>query len=171
MTLNNPQKNSILLWLAIAITVLIFCSSCASRKVAKSNVTETTKTEAQASTVDSSKTITTVDTNTKVIDCTDTDEVIVQPLDNTKEMVVNGKKYFNTVLKHKRVKNNITTNQAIKVAQIEQKAVKTQSKAVTQSKRVEVVKNTEREGFSWWWLLLLLIPLGFWYYLKKNSYL
>lgn len=28
MTLNNPQKNSILIWLAIAITILILCSSC-----------------------------------------------------------------------------------------------------------------------------------------------
>jgi len=86
-------------------------------------------------------------------------------------MTVGNKVYRNAILRHSKVKNNVTTNRTTKVAQIEQKAVKTQSKAVTQSKRVEAVKNTERSGFNWWWLLLLLIPLGFWYYLKKNSYL
>ncbi|MFM2204455.1 MAG: hypothetical protein RLZZ605_1419 [Bacteroidota bacterium] len=171
MTPNNPQKNSILIWLAIAITVLILCSSCASRKVAKSNVTETTKTEAQASTVDSSKTVITEDSNIEVVDQSSTHQLTLQPLDNSKPMVVNGKSYFNTILTQSKVKKNVTTNQSTKVAQIEQKAVKTQSKSVTQSKRVEAVKNTESEGFNWWWLLLLLIPLGFWYYLKKNSYL
>jgi len=33
MTLNNPQKNSILIWLGIAITVLILCSSCKKEKI------------------------------------------------------------------------------------------------------------------------------------------
>jgi hypothetical protein len=166
MTLNNPQKNSILIWLAIAIGILIFCSSCASRKVAKSNVTETTRTEVQASKVDSSKTVTTVDSNIEVVDQSSTLQVTLQPLDNTKPMVVNGKSYFNTILKQSKVKKNVTTKQYTKVAQIEQKAVKTQSKSVTRSKRVEAVKNTEREGFNWWWLLLLLIPLGLYVYYK-----
>jgi subtilisin family serine protease len=168
MILNNPQKNSIWLWLFIAIGILILCSSCASRKVNKSNVTETTKTEAQAQTVDSSKTITNVDSNVQVLDQSTTQYLTLQPLDNTKPMVVNGKSYFNAVLKQSNIKNNVTTNQATKVAQIEQKAVKMQSKAVTQSKRVEVVKNTDRSSFNWWWLLLLLIPLG---YLKYKKYI
>jgi hypothetical protein len=30
MTLNNPQKHSILIWLGVAITILILCSSCES---------------------------------------------------------------------------------------------------------------------------------------------
>ena len=171
MKANKTQEYSILLWLCIAIGILIFCSSCSARRVNKSNVTETTKTEATTQTVDSSKTVTNVDTNIKVIDCTDTDEVVIQPLDNSKPMTVNNKVYRNAILRHSKVKNNVTTNQTTKVAQIEQKSVKTQSKAVTKSKRVEAVKNTERSGFNWWWLLLLLIPLGFWYYLKKNSYL
>ena len=151
----------------LIILSAILLVGCSARKVNKSNITETTKTEATTATVDSSKTVTTADTNIKVIDCTDTDEVVIQPLDNSKEMVVNGKKYFNSVLRHSKVKNNITTNQNTKVAQIEQKAVKTQSKEVTQSKRVEAVKNTERSGFNWWWLLLLLIPLGVYSYYKK----
>jgi len=152
----------------LIILSAIFLVGCSARKVQKSNVTETTKTEAQAQTVDSSKTVTNVDSNVQVLDQSSTQQVTLQPIDNTKPMVVNGKSYFNAILKQSNVKNNVTTNQATKVAQTEQKAVKTQSKAVTQINRVESVKNTERSGFNWWWLLLLLIPLG---YLKYKKYI
>lgn len=149
MKANKTQEYSIFLWLTLAIGILIFCSSCASRKVNKSNITETTKTEATTQTVDSSKTVTNADTNIKVVDCTDTDEVVIQPLDNTKEMVVNGRKYNNAILRHFKVKNNITTNQTNKVAQIEQKAVKTQSKVKSEATKKQRDFHSDKEGFSW----------------------
>jgi hypothetical protein len=130
----------------------IFLFSCGSRKVNKSQTTEKT----QIAISDNSKTETITDTNTKVIDCTDTDEITIVPVDNTKEIIVNGKKYFNVSLKHRKVKNNITTNKVEKVAKIEQKAVKTNVKA----KRVIEVKQVERKGItflSFWWLWLLII--------------
>lgn len=171
MKLNKQQQYSVFLWIGVAIIALVFLTSCGSRRVQKSNTETVTKTEAQTTTVDSSKTIVNTDTNTKVIDCTDTDEITIQPLDNTKEMVVNGKKYFNSVLKHKKTKTNTNINTTQKVAKIEQKAVKIDSKAVSNSSTKVSTKDVDRSGFNWWWLLLLLIPLGFWYYLKKNSYI
>ena len=171
MKLNKQQQYSVFLWIGVAIIALVFLTSCSARRVNKSNTETTTKTEAQTTTVDSSKVVINVDTNTKVIDCTDTDEVTIEPLDNTKQMVVNGKKYFNSVLKHKKTKTNTNINTSQKVAKIEQKAVKTDSKAVSNSSAKVFTKQTERSGFNWWWLLLLLIPLGFWYYLNKKGYI
>jgi hypothetical protein len=136
--------------LILLSTILLF--SCGTRKVKKSD----TKEETQIAISDNSKTETITDTNIKVIDCTDTDEITIVPVDNTKEIIVNGKKYFNVYLKHRKVKNNITTNKVEKVAKIEQKAVKTNVKA----KRVIEVKQVERKGvsfLSFWWLWLLII--------------
>lgn len=136
--------------LILLSTILLF--SCGTRKVSKSD----TKEETQIAILDTSKTETITDTNTKVIDCTDTDEITIVPVDNTKEIIVNGKTYKNVSLKHRKVKNNITTNKVEKVAKIEQKAVKTNVKA----KRVIEVKQVERKGISFlsfWWLWLLII--------------
>jgi hypothetical protein len=136
--------------LILLSTILLF--SCGTRKVNKSD----TKEETQIAILDTSKTETKTDTNIKVIDCTDTDEITIVPVDNTKEIIVNGKKYFNVSLKHRKVKNNITTNKVDKVAKIEQKSVKTNVKA----KKVIEVKQVERKGvsfLSFWWLWLLII--------------
>jgi hypothetical protein len=136
----------------LLIILTFFIIGCSSRKVNKSD----TKEETQIAILDTSKTETKTDTNIKVIDCTDTDEITIVPVDNTKEIIVNGKKYFNVSLKHRKVKNNITTNKVEKVAKIEQKAVKTNVKA----KRVIEVKQVERKGItflSFWWLWLLII--------------
>lgn len=137
--------------LILLSTILLF--SCAgTRKVNKSD----TKEETQIAILDTSKTETKTDTNIKVIDCTDTDELVIVPVDNTKEIMVNGKTYKNVVLKHRKVKNNITTNKVEKVAKIEQKAVKTNVKA---KKQIEV-KQIERKGvsfLSFWWLWLIII--------------
>jgi hypothetical protein len=136
--------------LILLSTILLF--SCAPRKVNKSD----TKEETQIAILDTSKTETKTATNIKVIDCTGTDELVIIPVDPSKEIVVNGKTYKNVTLKHRKVKNNITTNKVEKVAKIEQKAIKTNVKA----KRVIEVKQVERKGISFlsfWWLWILII--------------
>jgi len=154
--------------LILLSTILLF--SCAgTRKVNKSD----TKEETQIAILDTSKTETKTDTNIKVIDCTDTDELVIVPVDNTKEIIVNGKTYKNVSLKHRKVKNNITTNKVEKVAKIEQKAVKTNVKA----KRVVEVKQTEaNKGNFWNWVLLIICITAFIFfviwsrkYVKKES--
>jgi len=153
--------------LILLSTILLF--SCGTRKVNKSD----TKEETQIAILDTSKTETKTDTNIKVIDCTDTDELVIVPVDNTKEIIVNGRTYFNVSLKHRKVKNNITTNKVEKVAKIEQKAVKTNVKA----KRVIEVKQTQStKGNFWNWVLLIICITAFllfviWSrkYVKKES--
>lgn len=142
--------------LILLSTILLI--SCGSRK------TQQTKTDLKTRKVvsDNSTIETKTDTNTKVIDCTFTDEVEIIPIDNTKEIIVNGKVFKNVVLKHRKVKNNITTDKVEKVAKIEQKAVKTNVKA----KRVVEVKQVDKPQFnygafvlSFWWLWLLIIAM------------
>ena len=133
--------------LILLSTILLF--SCGTRRVNKSD----TKEETQIAILDTSKTETKTDTNIKVIDCTDTDEITIVPVDNTKEIIVNGKTYKNVSLKHRKVKNNITTNKVEKVAKNEQKAIKTNVKA---KKSVEVKQTESTKGNFWNWVLLII---------------
>jgi len=157
-----------------AIITLIICAllhlvSCGTRKVNKSDTKEESKTEI----VDTSKTEIKTNTNIKVIDCTDTDEITIAPVDNTKEIVVNGKTYKNVSLKHRKVKNNITTNKVEKVAKIEQKGVSVKE----ESKKSVAIKQTEStKGNFWNWVLLIICITAFllfviWSrkYVKKES--
>lgn len=146
--------------------------SCASRNVNKSNATETTKTETQTEIVDSSKTVTNTDSNIKVIDSTD--EIEIVPIDNSIPMVVNGKKYVNARLKHRKTSTN--TTQSVKVAQIEQKAVKTDVKAKTDANKKSNEFHSHKEGFNWnktfFWILVLLFAIYLIRkYLKENNLL
>jgi len=136
--------------------------SCSTRKVSKSETKE--KETVEVKSVDSSKTVTVTDTNTKIVDNTETNEIEVTPIDNTKPMVVNGKSYSNGILKIKATKVNKVVNLNEKVSQIEQKAVKNESKLVREKTVKD--KDTKRTSTSWWWLLLLLIIPAYIFYRK-----
>lgn len=160
------------LWIAI----LFFLASCGTRRVNKSEIKSEEKTTAQTTMVDSSKTQVTADTNTKVTDLSESEEVLIEPVDTSKVMVVNNVPYKNAVLKRKKVSNNIVADKTEKVAQTEQKAVKTQSN-VTIEKKVEAKnKDVFREQFNWTWIILLIVAivmfLLWWYFgigKKKNT--
>jgi hypothetical protein len=147
------------------INKLIFLLSilivgCGTRKTQQTKTDVTTK----EVTTDNSVIETKTDTNTKVIDCTLTDEIEIIPIDNTKEIVVNGKTYKNVRLKSKKTKNNVTTNKVEKVAKKQQNAIKIKSKASIEVKQ----KETERNSNYWW--LLLLIPIYLLYRKYKHKF-
>jgi uncharacterized protein YcfL len=144
--------------LLFLITFLIV--GCGTRKTQQTKTDVTTK----EVTTDNSVIETKTDTNTKVIDCTLTDEIEIIPIDNTKEIVVNGKTYKNVRLKSKKTKNNVTTNKVEKVAKKQQNAIKTKSKASIEVKQ----KETERNSNYWW--LLLLIPIYLLYRKYKHKF-
>jgi uncharacterized protein YcfL len=144
--------------LLFLITFLIV--GCGTRKTQQTKTDVTTK----EVTTDNSVIETKTDTNTKVIDCTLTDEIEIIPIDNTKEIVVNGKTYKNVRLKSKKTKNNVTTNKVEKVAKKQQNAIKTKSKASIEVKQ----KETERNSNYWW--LILLIPIYLLYRKYKHKF-
>jgi hypothetical protein len=137
------MKKSILILLSLTLF------SCASRKVdtkidkrdstavSVSNEVEKTKTDSQTQTV--------------VIDSTHIEEFTIVPIDSTKPLIVNGKKYFNAKLRYKKQRNNIRTSQIEKVAQIKEKLTKKRTEARVVTKQKE--KTTEAVRFPWWLIL------------------
>lgn len=143
------MKNKLII---LSLLFAILGTSCGARKVQKSETKEETKVEQTSTEV---KTEVTTE-NTKIVDSSEIDEIEITPIDSTKEMVVDGKKYFNTKLKKINRKNNIVVDKVVKIDKNEQKEVKT----VVEKTKQTTVKNVERESlFSWWyifWLILLL---------------
>jgi len=148
---NDNGNNIILVALILALLGAIFLTSCGSRKVQKSETKETEKTEIKTE----EKTETKLTDNTKIIDTSTTDEIEIIPVDNTLPITVNGKKYTNSRIKWKKVKNNISL---VKDVKVQHNAEKEGIVMVKKDKVIEV-KQIERKQ-SYWWLLwfLLLIP-------------
>ena len=138
------MRKSILLLLSLTLF------SCASRKVdtkidkrdstaiSVSNEVEKVKTDSQTQTV--------------IIDSTETEEITIVPIDTTKPLIVNGKTYFNAKLRYKKQRNNIRTSQIEKVAQIKEKRTKKRTEARVVTKQKE--KTTETVRFPWWLILV-----------------
>jgi ATP-dependent Zn protease len=141
--------------LILLSTILLI--SCGTRK------SETNKTDVKNKDVvtDNSTIETKIDSNTKVIDCTSTDEVEIIPIDNTKEIIVNGKKYKNVRIKSKKTKNNVVVDKVVKVAKKQQNNIKKKSKANVQVKQKEVVSE---KGNFWNWILLIILIIAFGYF-------
>lgn len=149
----SMKKLSILL-IALALT------SCGARKVQKSETVEKETTTL----TDTTKTVVQVDNLTNVQIVENCEEITFKPIDNTKEMVVNGKSYLNTVLTHK--KTNVTTN-----TKSVNKSLTTVKKGVSlRNDKVKTitVKNTKRDAVSMWWLLWFVIPIIIVYIAWRN---
>jgi hypothetical protein len=158
---NENGNNMLLLAIVLALITIIFLTSCGSRKVAKSEIKETEKTEIKTEV----KTETKLTDNTKIVDTSTTDEFEICPVSDSLPMVVNGITYKNAKIKRSKKKNNISIAKDVK---FQHKAQKSDLKVV-KSNRIIEVKQTERKE-SYWWLLwfLLLIPIYFAYKKYKN---
>jgi len=171
---NYKLGNHTLIWSAILVAIffLLCLTSCGSRKVNKSKteIKETQTTEATFK--DSSKTTNIVNRNIKYVDTGSVEEIEFIPVDNTKEMVINGKTYFNTTLKAKKIRNNKVLNKTENVSQIKQNDIKTATKENMSKVAVTDVKNTYKKQFNFlslWWLLLVIPIYLLWR--KYGSYL
>ena len=140
----------------IALAFLLI--GCASRKVNKSEVKEEVKTEQTVK----EETTTNTDTNIKIVDTSETTEIEIVPIDNSKPIEYNGHKVINGTLKLSKKKNAITTNSKEKVSQIAKKEVKAKSNKVVEVKQ----KQTEaKRPFNWWWIILV-VGVGYLIYIK-----
>ena len=150
-TENDNTNNFLLIAIVIGLISAIVLTSCGSRKVQKSETKETEQTEIKTE----EKTETKLTDNTKIIDTSTTDEIEILPVDNTLPITVNGKKYTNSRIKWKKVKNNIST---VKDVKVQHKAEK--SGLVTVKRDLIIERKVIDRKQSYWWLLwfLLLIP-------------
>jgi hypothetical protein len=89
------------------------------------------------------------------------DEIIIKPLDNLKEFIVEGKTYKNVVLSYKKTKSNSLYNNKIKLSENTLKHVKTDSKIKTSSKENIKEKQIDKKAnyFIYLWFILGIIIL------------
>jgi len=149
----------------LLINLLIVLTSCASRKVNKSEID--TKIENKTDIKDSS--IVKVDTQTKIVDTTSTTEIITEPIDSTKPMIIDYKDHTYQNVRFKEIK----LKKAINISKVKD-SVANQVKIThndTKSEIKDVEKHIDKEPISnWWWLIILIIifGLGFGYYEYKK---
>jgi hypothetical protein len=157
-TTENNNRNNLILTIVLGFIVLLFMTSCGSRKVNKSKTQETEQKEVKTELIIETKVI----DNTKILDTSTSDEIEICPVSDTLPMVVNGITYINAKIKRSKKKNNISI---VKDVKVQQNVQKSDLKTVKTNKVVET-KQIERKQ-SFWWLLwfLLLIPI---YYLWRK---
>lgn len=132
----------------ICILVSIIFLSCGARKVNKTHLEEK---KDSVSVVDVKTEIKTnenteINNNSK-IDKTE-EEFIIEPIDNTKEIVVNGKTYKNVKIRHKKTKDNsLHTNQKKVSKNALKQQIKHSKQVVSTSKVLKEKKIDKKESF------------------------
>jgi len=153
----------------IYILVSIVFISCGSRKVNKTNLEEK---KDSVSVIDVKTEIKTnenteINNNSK-IDKTE-DEFIIEPIDNTKEIVVNGKTYKNVKIRHKKTKDNsLHTNQKKVSKNALKQQIKHSKQVVSTSKVLKEKKIEKKESLVIYIYYLIIFIILYIIYKYKN---
>ena len=144
------------------LIILLLITSCASRKVDVVKQEIKTKTDSTSVVrIDSTSTI-----NKNVYISENTEELEIKPLDTTKSFVVNGKTYFNAVLRYKKA-NKVLVDTSKKI--VSKNVLKQVSKSKQESKNIKE-KTIDKKANYFVYLWLLLIPVGMYIYRQiKNK--
>jgi hypothetical protein len=153
------MKKFIILLLAVILT------SCGARKVDASKVEikkdSIVETKVEVATTEIKEVVDSTNITTEI----NTDEVCIEPLDSTKEMVVDGKIYKNAVLKIKKNKVNTSYTNNKRESNIKHTDSVGTSKTSVKENIVAKTKNIDRKADYWsllWLLLLILIMYLLW---------
>jgi hypothetical protein len=149
----------------LILLLLVVLTSCASRKV------DVSKTEIKKDSIIETKVevktleVKNTTDSTNIVTEINTDEVCIEPLDSTKEMVVDGKIYKNVVLKIKKNKVNTSYTNNKRESNIKHMDSISASKTSVKENIVAKTKNIDKKANYWsllWLLLLLLIMYLLW---------
>jgi hypothetical protein len=149
----------------LILLLVVVLTSCASRKVdvSKIEIKKDSVVEVKAE-VKTLETKNVVD-STNIITEVNTDEVCIEPLDSTKEMVVDGKIYKNVSLKIKKNKVNTTYRNNKTESNIKRTDSVGMSKTSVKESVVGKTKKIDKKANYWsllWLLLLILIIYLLW---------
>lgn len=149
----------------LILLLLVVLTSCASRKVDVSKIEIKKDSVVEAKVEVKTLEVKNTTDSTNIVTEVNTDEVCIEPLDSTKEMVVNGKVYKNAVLKIKKNKvNTLYTNNKTE-SNIKHIDSTSTSKTTVKENVVGKTKKIDKEANYWsllWLLLLLLIMYLLW---------
>lgn len=153
----------------IFILVSLLLISCGSRKVTKSKIEE--KKDSVSVVVEKIEIKTnenTIENNNSKIDKTE-DEFIFEPVDNTKEIVVNGQTYKNVKIRIKKTKDNsLHTNQKKVVKNALKQQIKHNKQTVKTSKVSAEKKIDKKESLvKYFYYLIILIIVYLIYKYRK----
>ena len=144
---------------AIYILVSLILFSCGSRKVAIQEIKKDSLKQIETKIV--TEEIKKIDTEkeTNINTFVYSDEILLTPIDSSKEIIVDGKTYKNVVLSIKKTKSNILYNNKEKVSENALKHVKIDIKDKTLVKENIKVKNIDRKAnyFIYLWFILGII--------------
>jgi hypothetical protein len=133
------------------IFLSLLITSCASRKVDVTKQQIENKTDSTSVVrIDSTSQI-----NKNVYITENTEELEIKPLNDSLPIVINGKSYFNTVLRYKKSNKVLVDTSKIKVSK---NVLKQVSKSKEETKNIKE-KKTDRRSFSFLWILVLLLIL------------
>lgn len=149
----------------LIILLVVILTSCGARKVDISKIEikkdSIVETKAEVVTTEIKEVIDSTNITTEI----NTDEVCIEPLDSTKEMVVDGKIYKNVVLKIKKNKVNTSYTNNKRESNIKYTDSVGTSKTSVKENIVAKTKNIDRKADYWsllWLLLLILIMYLLW---------
>ena len=149
----------------LILLLVVILTSCGARKVDVSKVEikkdSIVEAKVEVATTEIKETVDSTNITTEI----NTDEVCIEPLDSTKEMVVDGKIYKNVVLKIKKNKVNTSYTNNKRESNIKHTDSVGTSKTSVKENIVAKTKNIDRKADYWsllWLLLLILIMYLLW---------
>ena len=150
------------------VIVYIICGallfSCASRKVDIHK--EKIKTKTDSSSVVRIDSTSVLNNNIKIVE--NNEELEIKPLVDSLPIVINGKSYFNAILRYKK-QNNVLVDTSKKI--VSKNVLKQVSKSKQETKNIKE-KKVDKKVNNFVYLWLLLIPIGMYIYRQiKNKLL
>jgi hypothetical protein len=140
----------------ILIILIVFTTSCASRKVIvdKTDIKKDSVSKVDIKIIEKDGTTVEIKNNVSI------DEITIKPIDSTKSIIVDGKYYKNVVLTIKKTKDNSLRSETKTASKIEHKRQTVNTHVVKKEKKKEIDKKANYFIYLW----LLLIPLGYYIY-------
>jgi len=130
----------------LSLILSIFGTSCVSRKVnvQKENVTE----KLDSTSVVKKEVVTTQDNNVSIV--TNTDEIEIVPIDTTKSITVDGKKYHNVKIRHKKTKVVLSDKTKTKVSENALIKATVKKKLTIEMAKKQIDKKAFISTWFWW---------------------
>jgi len=167
--MKNQDRNWILYWITVILftAFVLMMSSCASRKVIvdKVDIKKDSLVETKVSLI--SQEIEKKSDSTNILITNDCTEITIQPIDTTKEIIVNGVSYKNVILNVKKNKTNVSYYNKNKTSYTKSKDSTSTNKLV----KTEVSKTKQKKidkKQNYWVFILPILLLIILYLLWQN---